>query len=62
VKRRRVAIACLLLGACAPAIPPLPPGAAVTPPAAWRSAVAPSAPARQDWWRLFGDPVLDTLV
>ena len=62
MRGRSVALACLLLGACAPAIPPLPPGSAVAPPGGWRTAVGPTAPVQQGWWRLFGDPALDALV
>ncbi|HZV57072.1 MAG TPA: efflux transporter outer membrane subunit [Sphingobium sp.] len=62
MKGARIAIACLLVGACAPVIPPLAPGAAVDPPMEWRTAVGPTAPVQQGWWQLFGDPVLDSLV
>ncbi|QNE33536.1 efflux transporter outer membrane subunit [Sphingomonas sp. NBWT7] len=39
-----------------------PPGAAVTPPAGWRTPLNPGGPIRADWWEAFGDPVLASLV
>ena len=62
MRRPGVVIGCLLAAACAPAIPPLPPGSAVIPPAGWRTAAGPTATLQQGWWRLFGDTVLDALV
>jgi multidrug efflux system outer membrane protein len=40
------------------------PGATLEVPAAWRAplAVGPNAAVEQEWWRAFGDPVLDALV
>lgn len=53
---------CLVLAGCAPAIPPLPEGAAVQAPAGWRTDPGATAPLADGWWRAFGDPVLDELV
>lgn len=58
----RPALLCLLLAACAPAIPPLPGATRVAAPVAWRTAPGPTAPLEQGWWRRFGDPVLSGLV
>ncbi len=51
-----------LLAACAGPRPATPPQAAVTPPPAWRTPLAPTAPIARDWWSAFGDPVLTGLV
>jgi NodT family efflux transporter outer membrane factor (OMF) lipoprotein len=40
---------------------PAPPSTLVTP-AQWRTPVVAGAPVERDWWRTFGDPVLDQLV
>ncbi|WP_085810792.1 efflux transporter outer membrane subunit [Sphingomonas sp. TZW2008] len=39
-----------------------PPGAAVTPPAGWRTPLNPGGTIRAGWWEAFGDPVLASLV
>ncbi|WP_431824608.1 efflux transporter outer membrane subunit [Burkholderia sp. F1] len=64
--RRLGALACaaaLAAGCAATRDRPLPP---VTMPAHWESPVPPDAPnapaASADWWRSFGDPVLDRLI
>jgi multidrug efflux system outer membrane protein len=53
--------AALALAGCAMAPQPAPPATLVTP-AQWRTPVIPGAPVERDWWRSFGDPVLDQLV
>lgn len=51
------------LAGCVPAHQPVPAGAMVPPPAAWRTAAAgPTAEIAPEWWRGLGDPVLDGLV
>jgi multidrug efflux system outer membrane protein len=40
---------------------PAPPATLVTP-AQWRTPTVAGAPVERDWWRAFGDPVLDALV
>ena len=54
----------LLLGACVSPgeRTPIPPAASVAPPAAWRTALAGTAPITADWWTAFGDPALASLV
>ena len=43
--------------------PPLPPGSPIAPPAAWRSTPPSDArPVAAEWWRTFGDPILDATV
>ncbi|MDQ2821852.1 MAG: transporter, partial [Pseudomonadota bacterium] len=42
--------------------PQPPPESTLTTPAQWRSPVVSGAPVERDWWRSFGDPVLDQLV
>ena len=56
-----VLAAALTLAGCAMAPQPAPPSTLVTP-AQWRTPVIPGAPVERDWWRAFGDPVLDDLV
>ncbi|KVU03021.1 RND transporter [Burkholderia ubonensis] len=64
--RRLGALACaaVLIAGCAATRDRLPPP--VTMPAHWESPVPPDAPsapaAPADWWRSFGDPVLDRLI
>jgi multidrug efflux system outer membrane protein len=53
--------AAVALAGCAMAPQPAPPATLVTP-AQWRTPVIPGAPVERDWWRSFGDPVLDQLV
>jgi multidrug efflux system outer membrane protein len=61
--RWTAAASCMpLLAACAGPNPPVPPGASVTPPAAWRTNAGPTSPIERLWWRQFGDPVLAMLV
>jgi NodT family efflux transporter outer membrane factor (OMF) lipoprotein len=60
-----VAIAVLMLGACAAATPP-PPTLQPLPPAFkenadWKAATPVDQAGRGEWWRLFGDPQLDAL-
>ena len=55
-----LAVATALTG-CAMAPQPAPPATLVTP-AQWRTPVIPGAPVEREWWRAFGDPVLDQLV
>ena len=52
----------LLLAGCIGPRPEAPSAAAVVPPPAWRTALAPGAPIRADWWAGFGDPVLGNLI
>jgi multidrug efflux system outer membrane protein len=42
--------------------PPVPSGAAVTPPVQWRAELGPVAAIERQWWKSFGDPVLTQLV
>ncbi len=50
------------LSACAGPTPPVPPAAAIVPPAGWRTASGPTAPQERQWWQRFGDPQLAALV
>jgi multidrug efflux system outer membrane protein len=59
--RRLVLLTAGVLAACAGPTPP-PPEASVTPPAAWRTDLAATAPSKAGWWRDLGDPVLSGLV
>lgn len=52
----------ILLPGCMLAERPVPPDAAVTAPAQWRSTPAATAPIAAEWWQAYGDPVLATLV
>ena len=63
IQRGRLTLmaAALSLAGCAMAPQPAPPATLVTP-AQWRTPVIPGAPVERDWWRAFGDPVLDQLV
>jgi outer membrane protein, multidrug efflux system len=61
--KRLLAIAALAgLAACAGPRPEIPPGAAVTPPEAWRAGAAPVGEVSATWWQGFGDPVLARIV
>lgn len=51
----------LALAGCTMGPQPAPPSTLVTP-AQWRTPVVAGAPVERDWWRTFGDPVLDALV
>jgi multidrug efflux system outer membrane protein len=62
VKAHLILGAALFLSGCAGTTPPIPPAAAVTPPAAWRVQLGPVAPVERQWWAAFGDPVLTGLV
>ncbi|MCW2363907.1 MULTISPECIES: efflux transporter outer membrane subunit [Sphingobium] len=53
-------VACLS-GCMAPPTP-LPPSAAVTPPAGWQNALAGEGAVNAGWWRAFNDPALTQLV
>ena len=52
----------LLLSACAPALQDAPPGAAVVPPADWRTSIGVAGPVETHWWESFGDPQLSRIV
>ena len=54
--------AATLLSGCMPADVRPPASAAVVAPAAWRDGVAAAGSIAPDWWRAFGDPVLDRLI
>lgn len=56
-----VAGAATVLSGCAPQVP-VAAGAAVAPPAGWRTAAGPGEAVAPEWWRLLGDPALDQLV
>jgi len=51
----------LALTGCAMGPQPAPPSTLVSP-AQWRTPAVAGAPVERDWWRTFGDPVLDQLV
>lgn len=55
-------VALLFLSGCAIPPTPPPPAAQVAVPAGWRSPTGVTAPLAADWWKSFGDPVLDRLV
>ena len=57
-----LATSALALSACAPALQDSPLGAAVAPPAEWRTSLAGTAPVERDWWNAFGDRQLLRLV
>ena len=57
-----LATSALMLSACVPALQDAPVGAAVSPPAQWRTQLGVTAPAEADWWDAFGDPQLTRLV
>jgi multidrug efflux system outer membrane protein len=62
MRRRWTALAlAAALSGCAMAPQPAPPATLVTP-AQWRTPTVAGAPVERDWWRAFGDPVLDALV
>jgi NodT family efflux transporter outer membrane factor (OMF) lipoprotein len=52
---------CALCG-CMLANRPPPPAAAISPPQQWRVSVGPSVEIEREWWRGYGDPVLDKLI
>ena len=63
--RRSFALAAttaITLSACAPTLQDAPLGAAVAPPADWRTSLEVTAPVEADWWASFGDPQLSQLV
>lgn len=61
--RTRSSLALLLaLAGCAAPNPPRPEAAGITAPLQWRTTLPAGAALDGDWWRRFGDPVLDTLV
>jgi multidrug efflux system outer membrane protein len=62
VRRLSFSLVALALSSCAGQRPALPPGAAVSVPADWRVAGAPTHGIEARWWRRFGDPALDALV
>jgi multidrug efflux system outer membrane protein len=51
----------VLVAGCTVA-PQHPPASTLQIPAAWRATASPGAAVERDWWRAFGDPVLDALV
>jgi multidrug efflux system outer membrane protein len=51
----------LALAGCTMGPQPAPPSTLVTP-AQWRTPVVAGVPVEREWWRTFGDPVLDQLV
>jgi multidrug efflux system outer membrane protein len=57
----RLLVLALALSGCALAPQPAPPVTLSTP-AQWRAPALAGAPVEGDWWRAFGDPVLDQLV
>ena len=61
LSRATLSLSLLALAGCAMAPQPAPVSTLVTP-AAWRSPVTAGDPVERDWWRAFGDPVLDALV
>lgn len=63
--RRSFALAAttaITLSACAPTLQDASLGAAVAPPADWRTSLEVTAPVEADWWASFGDPQLSQLV
>ncbi|WP_422357508.1 efflux transporter outer membrane subunit [Qipengyuania flava] len=63
--RRSFALAAttaITLSACAPTLQDAPLGAAVAPPADWRTSLEVTAQVEADWWASFGDPQLSQLV
>ena len=63
--RRSFALAAttaITLSACASTLQDAPLGAAVAPPADWRTSLEVTAPVEADWWASFGDPQLSQLV
>jgi NodT family efflux transporter outer membrane factor (OMF) lipoprotein len=62
MKRISVLLLTLAATACVGPRPAQPPGAAVTPPAAWQTALPGTAPISGDWWQGFGDPILTRIV
>lgn len=62
--RRSACAPALLIGvaACAPALRPVPPQAAVSAPQAWRDPQSSGVLLDAGWWRGFGDPALVPLV
>lgn len=62
MRQALAALLCALSVGCAPAIPPLPGATNVAAPPAWRTDPGQTAALQREWWRLFGDPVLTSLV
>ncbi|QZD88729.1 efflux transporter outer membrane subunit [Qipengyuania aurantiaca] len=65
MKSRTLAVlvsSALALSACAPTLQEAPLGAAVAPPAEWRTSLEGTVPAEADWWDAFGDRQLSRLV
>jgi NodT family efflux transporter outer membrane factor (OMF) lipoprotein len=62
MKCARFAALCLLLSGCVPVTPPLPETSRTIAPVAWRTYPGPTAAMEREWWRRFGDRVLDALV
>lgn len=56
------ALSAVMLAACAPTLPAVAPGAAVTPPEQWRTAFPAGVQSEQNWWNSFGDTQLTQLV
>ena len=57
-----LAASALALSACAPTMREAPVGAAVAPPASWRTSLEVTAPVEAEWWNAFGDPQLSRIV
>jgi NodT family efflux transporter outer membrane factor (OMF) lipoprotein len=57
-----LALLCCTLAGCMLANRPPPRGAAIAPPPQWRVSVGPTVEIERDWWRGYGDPVLDKLI
>lgn len=57
-----LAVSALALSACAPTLREAPVGAAVAPPASWRTSLEVTAPVEAEWWNAFGDPQLSRIV
>lgn len=57
-----LAASALALSACAPTLREAPVGAAIAPPASWRTSLEVTAPVEAEWWNAFGDPQLSRIV
>lgn len=57
-----VALLCCALCGCMLANRPPPPAASISPPQKWRVSAGPTVEIEREWWRGYGDPVLDELI
>lgn len=57
-----MALLLCLLGGCMLSNRPPPPAASISPPPRWRVSVGPTVEIEREWWRGYGDPVLDKLI